>query len=132
MQELIVFPYSGTGIEALDCLGKDFKCIGFVSDDESLIGSFYNEIGIFSRDIFIQKPNAKVLAVPGSPSSFLKRKAIIENLNIDDSRFATVIHKKKHVFRQNSDIRFDNVDNFGSCSAPKEKTENLPDCFQLV
>ena len=108
MQELIIFPYSGTGKEALDCLGKDFKCVGFVTDDDSLIGSFYNEIEIFSRDIFIQKPSAKVLAVPGSPSSFLKRKAIIENLNIEDSRFAKVIHPKAYV-SSHSNIGFNTL-----------------------
>jgi sugar O-acyltransferase (sialic acid O-acetyltransferase NeuD family) len=38
-----------------------------------------------------------VLAVPGSPTSYMIRKKIIDDLGIADERFATVIHPKASV-----------------------------------
>lgn len=92
MKELLIFPYSGTGIEALDCLGDKFKCIGFVSDDKSMIGLREFGIEIFNREALERFSNALVLAVHGSPISFLKRKIIIDGMHVESVRFATVIH----------------------------------------
>jgi hypothetical protein len=30
--KLLIFPYNGNGLEALDCLGDQFEFIGFVDD----------------------------------------------------------------------------------------------------
>lgn len=92
MQTLLIFPFSGTGVEALDCLGDTWSCIGFVSDDPARIGTSFNGIPIFSRAAFYQYPEAHVLAVHGSAHSFAQRDVIIQQLNIDHTRFATVIH----------------------------------------
>lgn len=97
MNDLLLFPYSGTAIEAIDCLGNQWKCLGFVSDDTSLIGQKKFGIEIFDRTAFQKFPNAKVLAVHGSPQSFLKRKEILQSLNLSEDRFATVIHEKAFV-----------------------------------
>ena len=29
---LLIFPCGGNGIEALDCLGTEYRCIGFIDD----------------------------------------------------------------------------------------------------
>ena len=92
MQQLLIFPYSGTGMEALDCLGDKFKCIGFISDDKTMIGLRKFGLEIFDREALRRFSKADVLAVPGSPESFLKRKMIIEGLNVEPARYATVIH----------------------------------------
>jgi sugar O-acyltransferase (sialic acid O-acetyltransferase NeuD family) len=94
MEEIIIFPYSGTAIEALDCLNDNQKCIGFVSDDELVIGKFFFGIEVYSRAIFDKFTNAKVLAVNGSPTSYLKRKEIIDSLKIEKERFCSLIHPK--------------------------------------
>ena len=31
-QPLLIFPYNGNGIEALDCIGSAYRFIGFVDD----------------------------------------------------------------------------------------------------
>lgn len=97
MKDLLIFPFSGTGLEALDCLGNEYNCIGFVTDDQKLIGTEKFGIPILGRNAFSDFPNAQVIAVPGSPVSFLHRVDIIENLNVDKERLATIIHPKASV-----------------------------------
>ncbi|GAE64700.1 acetyltransferase [Chryseobacterium indologenes] len=93
-EEILIFPYSGTGIEALDCLSDDQCCIGFISDDISIIGTEQYGITIYSREAFQKFPGAKILAVNGSPVSFKKRKQIIDSLELEINRFTTLIHPK--------------------------------------
>lgn len=97
MEDLLIFPYSGTAIEALDCLNDEWNCIGFISDDTCFIGKKFFGIEVFGRKALKDFPNAYVLTVHGSPTSYLKRQEIINSLLIDSSRFATVIHKKATV-----------------------------------
>ena len=108
MKKLLLFPYSGSAIEALDCIDGQYECVGFISDDPSLIGTSAYGIQIFNRDILTKESEAFVLAVPGSPVSFLKRKAIIDGLNIPNERFATLIHPKASVSR-NASVGFNTV-----------------------
>lgn len=94
MKQVLIFPYSGTAMEALDCLGDSWQCIGFISDDETRVGRQQFKIPIYNRSALQQFPDAKILCVHGSPASFLKRAAVLQSLPIPASRFATVIHPK--------------------------------------
>jgi sugar O-acyltransferase (sialic acid O-acetyltransferase NeuD family) len=96
-QELLIFPYNGNGLEALACIGEEFSFIGFVDDTPEKIG--VNQFGyqVFDRSVLVQRPEAKVLAVPGSPSSYKKRHEIIEGLGLKQERFAKVIHPKASI-----------------------------------
>lgn len=93
-QKILLFPYSGTAIEALDCLSPDFEMIGFISDNTEVIGNQYFGYTVFDRSIIEKEPTAKLLAFPGNPNNYLKRKEIIESLNLPLERFATLIHQK--------------------------------------
>ena len=86
IEDLLIFPYSGTAIEAMDCLNEQWRCIGFVSDDEKFIGQEKFGITIFSRSAFDKFSHAKILAVPGGPTSFRKRQSVINGLNIPGKR----------------------------------------------
>ena len=44
------------------------------------------------RELIQNYEDAFVLAVPGSPKGYLKRKATIDSLAVEQSRFATIIH----------------------------------------
>lgn len=92
MQDLLIFPYNGNGLEALDCLGNDFNFIGFIDDTKEKQGVDAFGNNVFDRTAFEKYPKAKVLAVPGSPASFKVRKEIIDSLKLKEERFATVIH----------------------------------------
>lgn len=97
MKELFIFPYNGNALEAIDCIINDYKLVGFIDDDKEKQGVQQNGYEVFSRDILIKYPDAQILAVPGSPETYLHRKDIIESLNIAPHRFAAVIHPRSNV-----------------------------------
>jgi len=91
-QPLLIFPYNGNGIEALDCIGSAYRFIGFVDDTPQKRGIDPNGYQVMDRNAFARFPNALVLAIPGSPGSYLSRKEIIQGLGIAEERFARVFH----------------------------------------
>lgn len=97
MQDLLIFPYNGNGLEALDCLGNTYNFIGFVDDTKEKQGVNIFGHQVFDRTAFQKYANAKVLAVPGSPLSFKVRKDIIDGLNLDFNRFTTIIHPNANI-----------------------------------
>jgi sugar O-acyltransferase (sialic acid O-acetyltransferase NeuD family) len=91
-RKLLIFPCSGTGIEALDCLGGAFDFIGFIDDDRAKLGHSDFGYEVFSRESLERYPEANLLAVPGSPSNYRRREGIILGFGLAPERFATVIH----------------------------------------
>lgn len=96
-EPLMVFPCNGNGLEALGCLGAAHRFIGFVDDtpEKQRAGLFNHPV--MNRAGLLRHPDAKVLAVPGSASSYLTRRQVIEGLQIDDARWARVIHPSASV-----------------------------------
>ncbi len=94
---LLIFPCNGNGIEALDCLGDAFRCVGFVDDTPARQGTESHGHPVFSRAMIERRPEAFVLAVPGSPVSYRSRRGIIEGLGVARERFARVIHPTARV-----------------------------------
>lgn len=92
MEQLLIFPYNGNGLEALGCIGNKFEFVGFVDDTSEKRGNHKFGFKVYSRDAFKKFPKAKVLAVPGSHLSYKMRKQIIESLMIPSERLATIIH----------------------------------------
>ncbi len=91
--KLIIFPFNGNGIEALDCLNPlEFDFIGFIDDNFRDKQQFAGSYLVAGRDLLEKHPEAMVLAVPGSPTSFKKRREIIDSLKLPDNKFTTVIH----------------------------------------
>ena len=89
-KKLVLFPYNGNAIEAVDCINDDeFELIGFIDDNANKKTANHT---LFSREILLQHKDLYLLAVPGSPSSFLKRTSIIQSLNVDEKRFVSLIH----------------------------------------
>jgi sugar O-acyltransferase (sialic acid O-acetyltransferase NeuD family) len=89
---LLIFPFNGNGLEALDCLGNAFRLLGFIDDTPEKQGSSGYGPAVFARTALGRWPEAQVLAVPGGPASFRSRRAVIEALGIEPGRFARVIH----------------------------------------
>lgn len=94
---LLIFPCNGNGLEALDCVGDRYRVVGFVDDTPEKQGTTAFGQPVFSRQALREHPLAQVLAVPGGPASFRKRREIVDGLGIDAARFATVIHPAAHV-----------------------------------
>jgi len=97
-KKLLIFPFNGNAIEALDCINfDDFELVGFIDDDHQKKSELYD---IFNRDILQKYKEFKVLAVPGSAISFQQRKEIITSLGIKDiDRYITAIHPNASIGR---------------------------------
>lgn len=96
-KKLVIFPFNGNGIEALDCISFDeYDFVGFVDDDESKRSDKYH---LYTRDILQKYDELYILAVPGSSVSFRQRKDIISFLGIEKRRFITAIHPKACIGR---------------------------------
>jgi sugar O-acyltransferase (sialic acid O-acetyltransferase NeuD family) len=88
----LIFPFNGNGLEAVGCLGDAYRLIGFVDDTPEKIGTDAYGYPVFSRTALAEFPDAEVLAVPGSPTSYRSRAQVIQGLGLPDRRFATVVH----------------------------------------
>lgn len=94
---LLIFPCNGNGLEALDCLGDAWRCVGFIDDSPDKQGRSAFGFPVFPRAALEEMPEAKVLAIPGSPVSFGMRRRIIEGLGVAADRFAQVIHPSARI-----------------------------------
>jgi len=94
---LLIFPFNGNGLEAVDCLGGEFRLLGFVDDTPEKQGQSPHGHAVFSREVLSSWPQALVLAVPGGPASFRSRRAVIEALGLEVRRFARVIHPSARI-----------------------------------
>lgn len=94
MENLLIFPYNGNALEAVDCIGSNYNLIGFIDDDIEKHGVQKNGFEVFSRDILYKYPKVKLLAVPGNPLNYKFRQTIIDDLKIPHDRFATLIHSR--------------------------------------
>src|SRR6478735_11156724 len=91
-KQLLLFPFNGNAIEALSFLNSEYEVLGFIDDNTSLHQKHSFGYTIYSREVLKKFPEAQVLAVPGSPTSYLSKKEIINSLDIPKERFATIIH----------------------------------------
>ncbi|MDA8413283.1 MAG: acetyltransferase [Desulfobacteraceae bacterium] len=98
-KKLLLFPFGGNAREALLSVfamngrNTEWEVLGFIDDDQSRHGNECCGIKVLGgREILNETPDAFVLAVPGSPTSYPKRNKVIGSLNLDESRFATIIH----------------------------------------
>jgi len=96
---LLIFPFGGNAREslisvlALNRVNPEWEVMGFIDDDASQHGNDYCGVKVLGgRELIEKYEEAFVLAVPGSPKGYLKRKATINSLAVEQSRFATIIH----------------------------------------
>ena len=95
VKEIFLFPCNGNAIEAVDCIDvNEYTVKGFIDDTPEKQGLIIFDIEIFKRDILKKNLNAEILAVPGSPQSYTFRSKIIDELELSNNRFATIIHPK--------------------------------------
>ncbi|OSM02250.1 hypothetical protein [Magnetofaba australis] len=99
MRPLILFPFNGNAreavgvVEAINAQRQTWSVLGFVDDDPDKKGSAFGGYPVLGgREVLAERPDAAVLAVPGRPDNFHKRRAIIEALNLKSERWATLIH----------------------------------------
>ncbi|MBF0385867.1 MAG: acetyltransferase [Candidatus Omnitrophica bacterium] len=99
LKKIILFPFGGNSREALSTIldinafKKTWKVIGFIDDDQKNYGREFAKVKVLGgRDVLLKYKDAFVLALPGNPSTFLKRAETVESLKIPAKRFPTIIH----------------------------------------
>jgi sugar O-acyltransferase (sialic acid O-acetyltransferase NeuD family) len=98
-EPLLIFPCNGNAIEAVDCLGESLELIGFIDDAPDKQGTTVLGYPVVGREALLRQQAARLLAVPGSPTSYHYRRQIIEGLGASDERFTSVIHPTATVSR---------------------------------
>ncbi len=98
-KQLLLFPFGGNAREAtisvlaINSIRAEWDIVGFFDDDRSVHGKDYCGITVLGgREVLNRYDAAYILAVPGSPKGYLRRKTIIAGLSLHKSRFATIIH----------------------------------------
>jgi sugar O-acyltransferase (sialic acid O-acetyltransferase NeuD family) len=98
-KKLLIFPFGGNAKESLISIlainetGQEWDVVGFIDDDHSLHGKAYYGVTVLGgRELLKEYADTFVLAVPGSPKGYLRRKPLIESLPVEKSRFASIIH----------------------------------------
>ncbi|OGX33648.1 MAG: hypothetical protein A3C36_01935 [Omnitrophica WOR_2 bacterium RIFCSPHIGHO2_02_FULL_52_10] len=97
-KKLIIFPFGGNGREAAAqitssaALKEEWELVGFVDDDPAARGKEACGVTVLGNtNILKEYPEAKILAVPGNPGNYLKRRDVIEGLDLKKDRFARVL-----------------------------------------
>lgn len=114
-------------IEDINTVEQKFKIISILDDDESLIGSMFNNIkvdGPIQNCINLFTSETKFVFAIGSVNSRLNRKKIIENLNIKADRFVTLIHPTCKIYR-NAEIGFGCIIHYGCIVLSQTVIENF-------
>lgn len=96
---LLLFPFGGNAREAVEVAlaanraGSSWRLLGFVDDDERTHGRSVGSCRVLGgRSVLGEHPGAAVLAVPGSPDTYRRRREVIERLGLPRERFATLVH----------------------------------------
>ena len=92
MEKLLIFPFNGNALEAIDCIKGQYEFLGCIDDTPEKQGKTKWGFEVFDRSVLETHKEAKVLAVPGSPVSYKKRHEHIQSLNIPKERMVSLVH----------------------------------------
>lgn len=90
MDKLYIFPYSGSGLEVLDCIDDPTQVV-FVSDNPEHIGHQFHGVPVISFDEFQTISFPRLICVHGSTSSYKNRLEVLKKFG-GNINWQTVIH----------------------------------------
>lgn len=90
MDKLYIFPYSGSGLEVLDCL-DDVSNVVFVSDNPEHIGQSFHGVAVISGEEFQKTNSPRLISVHGSAASHRNRLQLIQRFGTS-VLWETIIH----------------------------------------
>jgi len=97
MEQLLIFPFNGNALEAMDCIDGKYELVGFIDDTPAKQGMTKWGVPVFDRSALEKYRDAKILAVPGSAVSYKQRQDHIASLGVDASRLISLVHPKAAV-----------------------------------
>lgn len=93
-KKLLIFPYSGTGVEALNAISGEYDLLGFIDDDPGKQGAGSHGWPVYGRSVLQSHMDSSILIVPGSSASYLRREELISSFKIDRDHLAVLIHPR--------------------------------------
>ncbi len=104
MKKIFLFPFNGNTkeavsvIEDINAITPKWRILGFLDDDPAKKGSHFAGYKVLGeRQLLESSQDSLVLAAPGRPENYLKRKQIVQSLNIKPERYATIIHPSAQI-----------------------------------
>jgi sugar O-acyltransferase (sialic acid O-acetyltransferase NeuD family) len=80
-------------VRATNAVSPTWNLLGFVDDDPAKQGSVIGGLPVLGPvEAVHDHPNALVLICPGRPDNYVARRVLVDRLDLDDERYATVIH----------------------------------------
>lgn len=80
-------------VRAVNSLRPTWRLLGFLDDDLGKRGTFPAGLPVLGPPEAVHRfPAAQVLLCPGRPDNYLSRRRLAERLELDDQRYATVLH----------------------------------------
>ena len=92
---LLIFPCNGNGIEALDCLGDAYRCIGFVDDTAQSRAATVAAIRSCGSEALRRFARRLRAGRARQPEVVPSRRQSSRDLGIDARRYASVIHPRR-------------------------------------
>lgn len=106
VKDLMIIGAAGSGrevaeaVEDINSLGPQWNLLGFLDDDPQKQGREYNGYPVLGPISSVANyPTCQFLLVVGSHRDLRLTKRVIEQVSLDSSRFATVIHPSARVSR---------------------------------
>ena len=80
-------------VRATNNVSPTWDLLGFVDDDPSKQGSVVSGVPVLGPvEVLHEHPDALLLICPGRPDNYVARRLLVDRLDLDDERYATVIH----------------------------------------
>ena len=101
--DLVIFPFGGNGreaaltIEAMNAVAPRFKIIGYIDDNHSALNSNDYPLLGGSEAWAGYAAKAKLLAVPGSPRSFQRRRELIGRFGLAARHMVSIVDPSARV-----------------------------------
>jgi sugar O-acyltransferase (sialic acid O-acetyltransferase NeuD family) len=108
---LVILGVGGNSVDVLDTVNEInaaaaapcYRCLAFLDDNPELWGQIVHGIAVRGPlEKVAEYPQAEFVLAIGSPSSFWKREAVAERLDLPAERYATIVHPTASVSRMST------------------------------
>jgi sugar O-acyltransferase (sialic acid O-acetyltransferase NeuD family) len=80
-------------VRAVNALRATWRLLGFLDDDPARHGTVVGGLPVLGPiDAVERHPDAEILLCTGRPGDYASRRRLAERLDLDDARYATVVH----------------------------------------
>jgi sugar O-acyltransferase (sialic acid O-acetyltransferase NeuD family) len=91
---LLIIGAGGFGRETASLVADidTFELVGFLEDDKTTLGTEVSGVPVVGAVDFASSSDFALVVTTGSPSNLNSRRSIVEGLDLDSERYATLVH----------------------------------------